>query len=72
MVHEHPLAVDKDRSTIGGADDHAVADGLDLEFASRGEVKLIAKRLWHDEPTSGIDGSFHTTMVIRVAFRING
>ena len=71
MVHEHSVVVDKGRPTVGGADDHAVARGLDFEFASRGHVKLIAKRLWHDEPTSCINGSFHSTMVFRLAFRVN-
>ena len=71
MVHEHPVVVDKGGPTVGVADDHAVARGLDFEFTSRGEVKLIAKRLWHDEPTGCINGSFHATMVFRVVFRVN-
>jgi hypothetical protein len=71
MVHEHPLAVDQGWPAVGGADDHAVAGGLDFQFASWSEVKLIAERLRHDKPASGINGSFHATMVFRMAFWVN-
>ena len=66
VVHEHAPLADERGPAAGWADDDAVARGLDFEFAPRDEVKPIAERLGHDEPAGGINGSFHTTMVVDV------
>ena len=66
MVHEHALPADKRRPAVGGADQHAVAHGLDLELTSRGEMKLIAKRFRHDQSAGHINGSFHARMVTQM------
>lgn len=63
MVNEHAPLADERRPAVGGADDHAVRRGFDLELAPGDEVKLIAERLGHDEPAGGINGSFHAKMV---------
>lgn len=66
MVHEHALPADKRRPAVGGADQHAVAHRLDLQFTSRGEMKLIAKRFRHDQAAGHINGSFHAKMVTQM------
>jgi hypothetical protein len=68
VVHEHDPMADKRWPAVDGANDHAVARGLDLELAPRDEVKLIAERLGDDEPAGGINGSFHARMVTRMGF----
>ena len=71
VVDEHPPAADKRRPAVRGADDDAVARGLDFELAARDEVKLIAERLGDNEPAGSVNGSFHAKMVTRVGFAGN-
>ena len=64
VVHQYALLADERRFRVGPAQRDPVRHGLDLEFATRQEVELFAKRLRHNEAASCVNGNFHAATVL--------